>query len=230
MDSADRDGDGFGDDLHQITFDESYNCDAFEDVTPQWSPNSALIAFTSVRTGYFDIWVVNANDATDLRNVTRTPDGYEDQPAWSADGTEIIFRSDSSGQYELYSLPVPPPAGTATPSAQTTPNARPHPTQLTNDGMSKQHADWGAKPNSLRSTVSLSVGRQGKGRVSGQKIACGTDCASTYVSGKTVRLSVDAARGYRFAHWSGACSGIQATCTVRLARSKSVVAVFVMKV
>ena len=79
-------------------------------MTPQWSPNSSLIAFTSVRTGYFDIWLVNADDPTDLRNVTQTPNGYEDQPGWSPDGTQVIFRSAVSGSYELYSLPVPPPA------------------------------------------------------------------------------------------------------------------------
>jgi Periplasmic component of the Tol biopolymer transport system len=106
MDSVDRDGDGVGDNLHQITFDESFNCDPFEDITPQWSPNSGLIAFTSVRSGYFDIWLVNANDPTDLRNVTQTPGGYEDQPSWSPDGTQVIFRSAASGQYELYALPV----------------------------------------------------------------------------------------------------------------------------
>ena len=110
MDSRDLNGDGFGDNMQQLTFDDSFNCDPFEDVSPQWSPNSSLIAFTSTRSGYFDIWIVNADDPTDLRNVTGTPEGYEDQPSWSPDGTQVVFRSDATGAYEFYSLPVPPPA------------------------------------------------------------------------------------------------------------------------
>ena len=124
MDSRDRDGDGFGDDLQRLTFDESFNCDAFEDVTPQWSPTSNLIAFTSVRTGYFDIWLVNANDPTDLRNVTGTPERYEDQPGWSPDGTQVTFRRPVDGAYEFFSLPVPPAAAGSVAAA-----ARPRATQ-----------------------------------------------------------------------------------------------------
>jgi Tol biopolymer transport system component len=230
MDPADRDGDGFGDNLQQLTFDESFNCDAFEDVTPQWSPNSNLIAFTSVRTGYFDIWLVNANDPTDLRNVTQTPDGYEDQPGWSPDGTQVIFRSDASGQYEMYSLPVPPRAAAtplAAPSAATT--GAPAPTQLTHDGRTKQQADWGAEAGSLPSTVTLRVSKQGNGRVTARGIDCGQDCASTFVMGKRVKLTAKPAAGQRFKKWTGACSGRLLTCTVRLRDSKSVTAIFVSR-
>lgn len=232
MDSNDVDGDGFGDDLHQLTFDESFNCDAFEDVTPQWSPNSNLIAFTSVRTGYFDIWLVNANDPTDLRNVTRTSEGYEDQPSWSPDGTQVIFRStDASGQYQMYSLPVPPPTAASPSTALTSPfaaaAARPRRTQLTHDERTKQHADWGAEEGFLPSTVTLRAAHRGHGRVSAPKIDCGRDCAGTFVMGKTVRLSATPGPGQRFKKWTGACAGTQRTCTIRLGKSKSVVAVFV---
>ena len=51
MDSQDLDGDGFGDNMQQITFDEESNCDAFEDMTPSWSPDSSLIAWSSIRNG-----------------------------------------------------------------------------------------------------------------------------------------------------------------------------------
>ncbi|MEA2676519.1 MAG: TolB protein [Chloroflexota bacterium] len=230
MDSADTDGDGFGDNLDQLTFDESFNCDAFEDITPQWSPNSSLIAFTSVRTGNFDIWLVNANDATDLRNVTATVDQNEDQPAWSPDGTQIVFRSGVSGQYELYSLPVPPRAGAsaaAQPSEVTTVAARP--TQLTSDGLAKQQADWGARRGAVRGTATLSVAKVGLGRVSANKIDCGKDCASTFVLGRSVTLSATPAPGYRFKRWTGACSGTQRTCTVRMGTAKTVMAAFVRR-
>lgn len=230
MNSADRDGDGFGDNLSRLTFDESFNCDAFEDITPQWSPNSSLIAFTSVRSGYFDIWLVNANDPTDLRNVTQTPDGYEDQPGWSPDGTQVIFRSSASGQYQLYSLPVPPRTD-ATPSLASAGLSvgavAPTPTQLTYDLRTKQQADWGAEAGALPSTVTLRASRRGKGRVDAPKIDCGRDCAGTFVLGKTVRLTATPANGYRFKRWSGACLGTMRTCTLRLSKSKSVTAIFV---
>lgn len=229
MDSADSDSDGFGDHLHQLTFDESYNCDLFEDITPQWSPNSGLIAFTSVRSGNFDIWLVNANDPTDLRNVTATAGQNEDQPGWSPDGTQVIFRSGASGQYELYSLPVPPPtAASSAGQPAATATASP-PTQLTTDGLSKQHGDWGAQPGALRGTAALWVSKLGRGRVSANKIDCGRDCASTYVQGRSVTLTAAPAPGFRFKRWTGACSGTQRTCTVRMDGAKMVTATFVRR-
>jgi Tol biopolymer transport system component len=220
MDSRDLDGDGFGDHLRQLTFDESYNCDAFEDVSPQWSPNSSLIAFTSVRTGYFDIWVVNANDPTDLRNVTQTPDGYEDQPSWSPDGTQIIFRSSTSGAYELYSLPVPGPAGRSAPPA---------PTQVTFDGIAKQQADWGAAAGSSAGTRILTVTRRGQGRIASDPagVACRPDCASTFVAKTVVRLRAIPRPDSHFVRWGGACTGTLPTCRVHMNAQKSVVARFV---
>ena len=107
MDSSDLDGDGFGDHLQQLTFDESFNCDAFEDVTPQWSPNSSLIAFTSARTGYFDIWLVNADDPDGPSERHADPGRRRGPAGLVSDGTQVIFRSAVSGSYELYSLPVP---------------------------------------------------------------------------------------------------------------------------
>ena len=87
-------------------------------MTPQWSPNSSLIAFTSVRTGHFDIWLVNADDPTDLRNVTQTPEGYEDQPSWSPDGTQIMFRSDRQRRLrDVFAAGPPPPPPRASAAA-----------------------------------------------------------------------------------------------------------------
>jgi hypothetical protein len=221
MDSQDLDGDGFGDNLQRTTFDESFNCDPFEDVTPQWSPNSSLIAFTSVRSGYFDIWVVNADDPTDLRNVTKTPLVAEDQPNWSPDGTQIIYRIG----YDLYSLPVPPPGA----RHGVTASARPQPKQLTFDGQPKREPDWGPVPGSVPGTVALTVAKKGRGVVSSAPagIACGRDCLSTFVALSIVKLTATPVAGYRFGGWSGACTGEKATCRVKMKASRTVFARFV---
>ena len=229
MDSKDRDGDGFGDNLSRLTFDDGYNCDAFDDVGPQWSPNSSLIAFTSTRSGNFDIWVVNANDPTDLRQVTDTPGANEDQPSWSPDGAWIVFRSDVSGAEELYSLPVPAPASPAGGSTHRVRGSAPAPNQLTFDGAPKQQADWGPAPSSGPRTVLLKVSTRGRGRIrtAPSGIACGIHCAATFVAKTKVTLRAVPRAGYRFAGWRGACGGTGPACVLRLTSSKSVVARFV---
>ncbi len=226
MDSHDLDGDGFGDNLQRLTFDESFNCDAFADVGPQWSPTSNLIAFTSTRSGYFDIWLVNADDPTDLRNVTQTPEEYEDQPSWSPDGTQVIFRSSKSGAYEFYALPVPPPASPA--AAQREGTTRTAPRQLTFDGKPKQQGDWGRVRPRLATHV-LTVRKSGHGRVAStpRGITCGTDCAQTFGAGTTVTLTARPAAGYSLAGWGGACDGTSLTCTVTMDAAKRVFARFV---
>jgi Tol biopolymer transport system component len=224
MDSQDGDGDGFGDNLTRLTTDESFNCDSFEDVSPQWSPNSSLIAFTSARSGYFDIWLVNADDPTDLRNVTQTPDGYEDQPGWSPDGTQIIFRSDVSGAYELYSLPVPPPEAAAAASAA----AAPAPTQLTFDGKTKQQADWGpAVRPAARYALTVRTTRGGHVQSTPAGIRCGRHCSQTYVANTHVTLKAVPAKAHRFVRWSAPCRTAGRTCVVMMTRARHVHATFV---
>jgi Tol biopolymer transport system component len=230
MDSQDADDDGFGDHLQRLTFDESFNCDAFEDQTPQWSPNSSLIAFTSVRSGYFDIWLVNGADPTDLRNVTQTPTGYEDQPDWSPDGTQIIFRGTANGAYEFFSLPVPPPSATQGSKVRArAAGSTSTPTQLTFDGKRKQQPDWGRPAQRKSATVTLKVSKPSGGRVTSRPagIVCGRDCASTFVRGHVVELAAKPREGSRFVGWDGACAGqTTATCTLPMGSSKHVGATF----
>jgi len=69
--------------------------------TPAWSPDGARVAFSSDRSGHFqlmralglarpiNIWTVNA-DGEDLRQVTDSRTNALD-PSWSRDGTQIAF-------------------------------------------------------------------------------------------------------------------------------------------
>jgi len=67
------------------------------DWTPAWSPDSSKIAFSSLRSGSFSIWVVN-RDASGLRQVT--PFGGERiaiTPVFSPDGKQIAFSTIAEG-------------------------------------------------------------------------------------------------------------------------------------
>ena len=179
MDSQDVDGDGFGDDMARVAFDESFLCDSSEDLTPSWSPDSSLIPFSSTRNGNWEIWLVDADDPTDLRNVTRTVVVSEYEPGWSPDGTLIIFRKWVSGSqsYEYFSLPLPPPDDTA--HALAPDEVGPQPTQLTFDGQPKGEADWGALEGALAGTETVTVtnrrhGHRGdQGRQNQDQLRCG---------------------------------------------------------
>jgi len=220
MDSQDVDGDGFGDDMARVTFDESFLCDSSEDLTPSWSPDSSLIAFSSTRNGNWEIWLVDADDPTDLRNVTRTVVVSEYEPGWSPDGTLIIFRKWVSGSqsYEYFSLPVPPPDDTA--DALAPDEVGPQPTQLTFDGQPKGEADWGALEGILAGTETVTVTNRRNGtvvtRADKTKINCGVDCTATYERGARVVLKAKPADGYVFSAWTGACAGEDLRCVVRI--------------
>lgn len=76
-------------------------------------------------------------------------------------------------------------------------------------------------------TRTLSVAVRGKGNVSStpEGLACSAACGHAFPRGATVRLRAKAARGYRFAGWSGACRGT-AACAVTLSGNKRVTATF----
>ena len=65
---------------------------AGRDADPSWSPDGNRIAFTGVRGGNSDLYVMN-HDGSDLQRVTTSPavDAY---PSWSPDGTRVAFVSD----------------------------------------------------------------------------------------------------------------------------------------
>ncbi|HEX6730824.1 MAG TPA: hypothetical protein VF074_12455, partial [Pyrinomonadaceae bacterium] len=66
--------------------------DEFFDRYPRWSPDGKKIAFTSDRTGRYEIWVIDADATTNLRQITFDSTGNTSFPIWSADGTQILFR------------------------------------------------------------------------------------------------------------------------------------------
>ena len=68
--------------------------------TPVWSPDGSQIAFTSDRSGNFDLYIMDV-DGTNVVQLTDEP-GLDDAGAWSPDGEHIVFVSDRNGNFDLY--------------------------------------------------------------------------------------------------------------------------------
>lgn len=81
---------------------------AAPDFAPVWSPGGRHIAFTSWRTGNKDIFLLSLNEVTDEAavNLTASPDGHEDEPAFSPNGRYLAYYDDSAGFPLIYAVPL----------------------------------------------------------------------------------------------------------------------------
>ena len=61
------------------------------DANPQFSPDGERVAFTSLRSGQPEIWVVDRQGGHPLRLTSLGGDGYAATPRWSPDGKTIAF-------------------------------------------------------------------------------------------------------------------------------------------
>jgi TolB protein len=72
------------------------------DGDPAWSPDGERIAFSSLRDGNSEIYVMNADGTNPVR---LTKDEAHDWGAtWSPDGTQIAFVSERDGDAEIYAM------------------------------------------------------------------------------------------------------------------------------
>ena len=69
--------------LTRLTFDGGLQTDV------TWSPDGRSIAYTSDKSGNFDIWVQSI-DTGEVRQVTKSP-AHDRQPTWSPDSNAIVF-------------------------------------------------------------------------------------------------------------------------------------------
>ncbi len=83
--------------LTRITFDEGLQIGA------TWSPDGRYIAYSSDRTGKFEIWVQQLSGGDPIQ-ITKGPDNNW-QPDWSPDGKYIAYRSEQ-GDGGLYIVPA----------------------------------------------------------------------------------------------------------------------------
>src|SRR5262249_20797877 len=74
------------------------------DSTPQLSPDGRRIAFTSDRSGAWEIWVADLDGANAIQLTSLgTAAGA---PTWSPDGMRIVFQGRRDGQSEIYTIPA----------------------------------------------------------------------------------------------------------------------------
>jgi eukaryotic-like serine/threonine-protein kinase len=72
---------------------------------PQLSPDSRRVAFTSDRSGGWEIWVTepDGSNAVKLSSLAARVAGY---PHWSPDGDQIVFHANPAGQSEVFVVPA----------------------------------------------------------------------------------------------------------------------------
>ena len=102
-----------------------------DDSSPSWSPDGKQIAFLSKRghadpdrTSNEDLWIVEAREGAEPRQLTKTSDGEGGRPAWSPDGSRIavlVSDNDQNTAYGMNKLIVVP----SNPPQQIGPSTRP---------------------------------------------------------------------------------------------------------
>lgn len=74
------------------------------DFEPAWSPDGTKIAFTSVRGGFRQIYLLDVN-SLEVQLLTNTTSAIESsQPSWSPDGTKIAYMVKRVGAYQVWSM------------------------------------------------------------------------------------------------------------------------------
>jgi Tol biopolymer transport system component len=75
------------------------------DIHPQISPDGRRVAFTSTRSGTWEIWVSDRDGSSAVQITSlRAPTGTG-VPHWSPDGQLLTFASDAEGQFEIFVVP-----------------------------------------------------------------------------------------------------------------------------
>jgi Tol biopolymer transport system component len=75
------------------------------DMHPQLSPDGRRVAFTSTRSGTWEIWVSDADGSNSVQITFLGAPTGTGVPHWSPDGRTIVFASDAEGQFDIFIVP-----------------------------------------------------------------------------------------------------------------------------
>ncbi|HTX79759.1 MAG TPA: DPP IV N-terminal domain-containing protein [Longilinea sp.] len=73
---------------------------AWDDRDPAISPDGTKIAFSSHKSGYWDIYILDIATG-ETTQITKTPD-YDGEPTWSSDGQWLAYVSDVDNNMDIY--------------------------------------------------------------------------------------------------------------------------------
>jgi TolB protein len=85
-----------GGNVRRLTFHGNYN------TSPAWSPRGDIIAYVSQEKD--NSQQIYVTDPTDFSPVRLTYLGNNEEPSWAPDGLHIVFSSNRTGRYELYTM------------------------------------------------------------------------------------------------------------------------------
>jgi Tol biopolymer transport system component len=74
------------------------------DLEPAWSPDGKRIAFTSLRDGHMQIYVMNLDDQTVTRLTNTSEDVDTRQPTWSPFGNQIVYAVKRVEVYQIWAM------------------------------------------------------------------------------------------------------------------------------
>jgi Tol biopolymer transport system component len=74
------------------------------DFDPSWSPDGRRIAFTSMRDGRKEIYILTVESQAVTRLTTTTGDIENSQPSWSPLGNQILYTVKRVGAYQIWSM------------------------------------------------------------------------------------------------------------------------------
>jgi len=77
-----------------------------DDTHPRFSPDGRRVAFTSTRSGDWEIWLADPDGGNAVQLTSMRGPGGTGAPHWSPDGRTIVFASDREGDFNLYAVPA----------------------------------------------------------------------------------------------------------------------------